>query len=171
MSKAFTREENDGPEVPDLPPVASALPIGAVNYMTADGAERLRNELARLVESDRPLLVDLAKDDPAEKRRLTVLDQRIFQIEQSLGNAQVVTHTTGPADRVTFGATVTVREKSGEESRYQIVGIDETDIESGAVSWLSPIARALMNANVGQRVRFKFPSGEAELEIVAIVYE
>lgn len=171
MSKAFTREENEGPEMEALAPLASALPPGAINYITAKGAEDLRAERARLVEQERPSLVDLARNDPEAKRRLAVIDQRVFQLEQSLGNAQVVTHEPGPAERVTFGATVTVREKSRAESRYRIVGVDEADAAIGAVSWVSPIARALMNARTGQRVRFKFPSGEEELEIVAIVYE
>jgi len=76
-----------------------------------------------------------------------------------------------PHEQIRFGATVTVRECSGAESRYRIVGVDETDIDRGWVSWLSPIAKALLNARVGQRVRFKFPSGEEELEIVSIDYE
>jgi transcription elongation factor GreB len=70
-----------------------------------------------------------------------------------------------------FGATVTVREQSGEEATYRIVGTDESDPDRGWVSWLSPIARALMNAQLGERIRFKFPAGEEELEIVNIAYE
>ena len=78
---------------------------------------------------------------------------------------------TGPDDRVRFGATVTVRELSGEVSRYRIVGVDETDIDRGWVSWLSPIGNALLNAQLGRRVRFRFPIGEKELEIASIIYE
>jgi len=73
-------------------------------------------------------------------------------------------------DRVQFGATVTVRERNGEELSYRIVGVDETDIDRGWVSWLSPIAKALFNARLGERVRFKLPSGEEELEIVGVAY-
>ena len=79
-----------------------------------------------------------------------------------------------PAERdgvVRFGATVTVRERSGTEERYRIVGVDEMDIDRGWVSWLSPIAKALLNARLGRRVRFKFPSGEKELEIIRVEYE
>jgi transcription elongation factor GreB len=72
---------------------------------------------------------------------------------------------------IRFGATVVVREESGGESTYRIVGVDETDFDRGWVSWLSPIAKALMNARLGERVRFKFPSGEEELEIIDISYE
>ena len=76
-----------------------------------------------------------------------------------------------PWDQVRFGTTVTVRKPSGDETRYRIVGVDEMDVDRDWVSWLSPIARALLNARLGQRVRFKFPSGEEELEITAIAYE
>lgn len=171
MSKAFTREENEGPEFDEVPALASALPPGVTNYMTAAGADNLRQELARLTEVARPELVEQAKADPDAKRRLSILDQRRFQIEQSLGNAQIVSHPAGVAERVTFGATVTVRGRNGEESDYRIVGVDEADAERGTVSWLSPIARALLKAKAGERVHFKFPSGEEDLKIVAIKYE
>jgi transcription elongation factor GreB len=170
MSKAFTREENEGPDLPDLPPIASALPAGATNYMTRDGADRLRTELAHLVETERPPLAQ-ASDDPEAKRRLAILDQRVFQLEQSLQSAQIVSPPGGSANVVTFGATVTVREENGAEAVYRIVGADETDFDRGWVSWMSPIARSLMNAKLGQKVRFKFPSGEEELEIIGIAYE
>ncbi len=83
-----------------------------------------------------------------------------------------MTPPPAPADdRVRFGATVTVRDNAGEEMCYRIVGVDEADIDRDWVSWLSPIARALLNARRGERVRFKFPAGEKELEIVAITYD
>ncbi len=170
MSKAFTREENDGPDLPQLPPPVSILPEGARNYITAAGAENLRRDLAELVNRQRPALV-AATDDPEAKRQLAALDQRIFQLEQSLQSAEVVTPPESEPDTVRFGATVTVRDSSGEESTYRIVGVDETDFDRGWVSWQSPIARALLNARQGERVPFSFPSGEEELEIVAVSYE
>ncbi len=170
MSKAFTREENEGPDLPEVAPPLSALPPGATNYITRAGADRLRAELAELMEKERPGLV-AESEDPEAKRRLATVDQRVFQIEQSLQSAEVVSTPQGPAKTVTFGATVAVREENGDETKYRIVGVDETDFDRGWVSWLSPIARALMNAKVGQRVRFKFPSGEEELENIAIRYE
>ena len=170
MSKAFTREENEGPDLPDLPPTSSALPPGAKNYMTRAGADRLREELARLVEKERPFLAEAAADDPDSKRRLGIIDQRIFQLEQSLQSAEVLSPPEDPPATVTFGATVTVRGPDGEET-FRIVGVDETDHERGWVSWLSPVARALMNAKKGERVRFKYPCGEEDLEILAIRYE
>ncbi len=170
MSKAFTREETDGPDIPELPPLTSALPVGAKNYITASGAQFLRDELGRLVNLSRPPLA-AAADDPEAKRQLAALDQRIYRMEQSLQSAEVVSPPEGEIETVCFGSTVTVRDSNGEESTYRIVGVDETDLDRGWVSWLSPIARALMNAKVGERVRFKFPSGETELEIVTLSYE
>ncbi|MBA2434912.1 MAG: GreA/GreB family elongation factor [Chthoniobacterales bacterium] len=170
MSKAFTREENDGPGIPDLPPPVSVLPEGARNYITAEGAENLRRELAELVNEKRPPLVG-ARDDPDAKRQLAALDQRIFQLEQSLQSAEVIARPELELDRIRFGATVTVRDNRGEESTYRIVGVDETDFDRGWVSWQSPIARALLNARRGERVPFSLPSGEEELEIVAVEYE
>jgi transcription elongation factor GreB len=170
VSKAFTRESDDLPERPVLPRQASPLPPGAKNYLTTDGAARLREELERLVQVERPGLAALP-DDGGARQQLPVLDQRIAYLRQSLNSAVVVPRPVEPEDRVRFGATVTVRERGGVETRYRIVGVDETDIDRGWVSWLSPIAKALLNARVGQRVRFKFPSGEEELEIAAIIYE
>jgi transcription elongation factor GreB len=170
MSKAFTREENEGPDIPDLPALTSALAPGAKNYITPAGAQRLRVELQQLLEITRPALAN-SPDDPDAKRQLARLDQRITQLEESLQSAEIVAPTNGPADVVRFGATVTVRESDGNEASYRIVGVDETDIDRGWVSWLSPIAKALLNSKRGQRVRFKVPSGEETLEIVDIRYE
>ena len=170
MSKAFTRDENEGPEIPDVPPTTSVLTPGAKNYITAAGAEKLRNELQRLVEVTRPELVD-ARDDPDAKRQLARVDQRIRQLEESLQAAEIVDPKAGPADIVRFGACVAVRESSGEETAYRIVGLDETDPDNNWVSWMSPIARALLNRKRGERIRFKFPSGEESLEIKEISYE
>jgi transcription elongation factor GreB len=170
VSKAFTREENDGADIPELPPLVSTLPEGARNYMTAAGAQRVRDELTQLLNEKRPALA-AAMDDPDAKRQLALLDQRIRQLEQSLQSAEIVPPPEGAPDTVRFGATVTVRAGSGEESTYRIVGVDETDFDRGWVSAQSPIARALLNARLGERVHFQFPSGEEELEIIAIGYE
>jgi transcription elongation factor GreB len=169
MSKAVTREENEGPESPDLAPTLSALPPGARNYMTRAGADRLRAELGHLVDAERPALLK-TPDDPESKRRLGLIDQRIFQLEQSLQSAEVISPPEGPATSVTFGATVRILGPDGEET-FRIVGVDETDHERGWVSWLSPVARALIGAKAGQRVRFKYPCGEEDLEVIAINYD
>ena len=170
MSKAFTREDDNAPELPDLPLPAPALAPGAKNYITPVGAQKLRDELQRLVEVRRPELAE-ASDDPDSKRQLARLDQRIMQLEESLHSAEIVPSPSGPADVVRFGATVTVRESDGTETSYRIVGVDETDMDRNWVSWMSPIAKALLNGKPGQRIRFKFPSGEETLEIIEIRYE
>jgi len=170
VSKAFTRDENEGPEIPDIVPTASPLAAGAKNYITPQGAQKLRDELQRLVEVTRPQLV-AARDDPDAKRQLARLDQRISQLEESLQAAEIVDPPSGPADVVRFGACVTVRESDGSETSYRIVGVDETDLDNNWVSWMSPIAKALLNRKRGERIRFKFPSGEETLEIQEITYE
>jgi transcription elongation factor GreB len=173
MSKAFTRESDDAPELPARRPRASPLPPGARNYLTPDGAARLRAELEELLQKERPRLSPGSETatKPESRRLLQALDARIAELERVLHTAVVVPMPALPHEQVRFGATVLVRDRNGEEARYRIVGVDETDIDRGWVSWLSPIARALLNARVGQRVHFQFPSGEAELEIVEIRYE
>jgi transcription elongation factor GreB len=170
MSKAFTRESDDAPEEPLVARQMPTLPAGAKNYLTPDGARRLREELNQLLETERPRIA--ASPDKAEAgRQLQVLDQRIRHLQQSLQTAVVTGPPATTEDRVRFGATVTVRERAGGESDYRIVGLDETDMDRGWVSWLSPIARALLNARRGQKVRLKLHSGEEELEVVEVRYE
>jgi transcription elongation factor GreB len=171
MSKAFTRESDDVPELPALPRPVSLLPPGAKNYLTPAGATRLRSELERLVQTERPLLATAADSDTDAKRRLQALDQRIRHLQETLHTAVVTGPPAMPDGVVRFGATVTVRNQSGEAATYRIVGVDETDLDRNWVSWLSPIAKALMNAQVGSRVRLKLPGGEEELEILDVRYE
>jgi len=92
-------------------------------------------------------------------------------LEESLQSAEIIVPSAGPADIVRFGATVTVRESDGNEETYRIVGVDEADVDRGWVSWMSPIAKALLNRQRGEQIRFKFPSGEETLEILEIRYE
>ncbi|MST94810.1 MAG: transcription elongation factor GreB [Pedosphaera sp.] len=169
MSKAFTRESDDAPDRP-LPARPSTLPPGAKNYLTSDGAQRLGAELERLVQVERPRLAALT-EDAAARQQLQILDRRIQQIEQSLRSAVVVPPPVVRDQRVRFGATVTVREPDGGESFYRIVGVDETDLDRGWVSWLSPIAKALLNAEPGQRVRLKLPAGDVELEVTGVSHD
>lgn len=170
MSRAFVRE-SDVPQLPELPPLASPLPPGAKNYLTPAGARRLREELTRLMEVERPRLASAPTDDTDAKRELQILDQRIRYVQESLRIAEIAENPPGPSDVVRFGTTVTVREASGTETVYRIVGVDETDLDRNHVSWLSPIARALMNAKRGDRIAFKAPRGVRQLEIVGIAYD
>lgn len=170
MSRAFVRESDDRPELP-MARAVSTLPEDAKNYLTPGGARRLRDALRQLIEVERPQASAAANADPAAQTRLLLLHQRIGQLEQSLQSAEIVAPPEIDRDVVRFGATVTVRRSDGEEADYRIVGLDEIDLDRGWVSWLSPIARALQNARLGEHVRFKFPSGEEDLEIRRVEYE
>ncbi|BBO20599.1 MAG: hypothetical protein AMXMBFR31_14200 [Candidatus Desulfobacillus denitrificans] len=181
MNKAFVKE--DAPEEEDAQPAAPALPHGAKNYMTRRGHDLLKAELAQLVKSERPALVQTvawaaANGDRSEngdyiygKKRLREIDRRIRFLMKRLESAEVVDpaaqENTG---QVFFGATVTVCDAEGCEATYQIVGIDEADAGAGRISWISPLARALLKAREGDTVRFASPAGPRELEIVDIRY-
>jgi transcription elongation factor GreB len=181
VSKAFTRESDDSSDAPLPLRQSGALPPGAKNYVTPNGAKQLREELDRLVQVERPKIatarsaggsaVSASADEPLRRRQAQILDQRISHLEQSLQSAIIVQPPAEPWSQIRFGATVTVRESDGSESRYRIVGADEADVDRDWVSWCSPLARALVNARLGQRVRFRVPAGEREVEIVAITYE
>jgi transcription elongation factor GreB len=166
MSKAFTRED-DSEELPPPPRRSSPLPPGAKNYLTADGLQRLREELERCLERR----ARIAPDSADAKLQVQKIDQHVATLQAVLDSAVVTAPPEKPWDEVRFGASVKVRDAAGEESAYRIVGVDETDVDRDWVSWVSPIARALLNGKVGQRVRFRVPAGERELEILSITYE
>lgn len=168
MSKAFTKESDDASEPQVLVRLPSAtLPSGARNYMTADGAARMQTELEQLLSTGRSRVAALP--DPVEsKRQLHALNQRIRDLQSSLETAVIPPQRDGPSEQVLFGSYETVRELSGQQSTYRIVGVDETDLDRDWVSYLSPVARALINKRAGERVRLKLPGGEKELEIISI---
>ncbi|MGB8167905.1 MAG: GreA/GreB family elongation factor [Chthoniobacteraceae bacterium] len=160
MSKAFTREDNDAPEEPVVGRPNQALPAGATNWMTADGAARLREELRALHEQQAGSFGAVTW-----KRALA---QRAADLNCALDTATIVAPPTGACEEVRFGAWVKVRERDGTERAYRIVGVDETDPDRGWVSWVSPLARALLGAKCGQQVTFRFPTGEKRLAIMEI---
>ena len=163
MSKAFTRESDDAPDLPSPARPRSVLPAGAKNYLTPTGAARLREELDRLTQA--------VPANGDRGRRGVEADPRIAQLEETLRTATVVPAPPPPWDQVLFGATVTIREKDGGEDTFQIVGADESDPAQDRISWLSPIASALLNARLGERVHIRVPDGEREVEVIAIRYE
>lgn len=165
MSKAFIRE-SDSPE-PEQPPRRQApLPPGAANYMTPQGADRLREEFSRLRQAERPAAA--AGSDPESRARLQSIDRRLRELEESLRRLQVVPPPSGEPDTVRFGSVVTVRDAAGEETTFRIVGAEEAEPERNWISWISPAARALLNGRVGQRVTVLRPRGSLVWEIQRI---
>jgi transcription elongation factor GreB len=155
MSKAFVRESD---EEADTPEQSHALPVGLKNYMTPHGYRQLQEELRTLLRVERPKVVDVVSwaagnGDRSEngdyiygKRRLREIDRRIRFLSKRLEIAQVVDPTQQKnLDQVFFGATVTYAHERGTERTITIVGVDEADLDRQQVSWISPIARALMN--------------------------
>ena len=182
MSKAFTREtdSDDDEEGGGLPP----LPAGGKNYITPQGYARLRAELLQLIDDERPKVVDVvhwaaSNGDRSEngdylygKKRLREIDRRIRFLTKRLEIAEV----TDPSlhhghDQVFFGATVTYAEEdTGVERTVTILGIDEADSAHGQVSWISPIARALLKAREGDVVKLVTPAGAKEVEVLKVEY-
>jgi transcription elongation GreA/GreB family factor len=130
MSRAFVKEDVDLPERSGRKRSASGLPPGATNYITARGAKRLRDELQKL-------------------RAANANSERVTELEQILASVHVVDPPDAPSNSVTFGATVTVKEKKGRTETYTVVGVDELDLEPDAVSWISPIGKALLAVDMG----------------------
>jgi transcription elongation factor GreB len=186
MSKAFTKE-SDGDEDDDLPEDMGGLPVSAKNYMTPEGFARLRGELDQLMRKERPDVVKVVSwaagnGDRSEngdyiygKKRLREIDRRVRYLSKRLANAEVVdpakrAQKGATTDQVFFGATVTTANAKNEERTLKIVGVDEVDLAKGHVSWISPIAKALLKAEEGDVVKMRTPTGVEELEIVKVRY-
>ncbi|MDR3404783.1 MAG: GreA/GreB family elongation factor [Chthoniobacter sp.] len=164
MSKAFTRENDDHAEETTF--AKATLPSGTRNYMTADGAERLRSDLAALFERRRQQEGD--GDGETARDELHRTNSRIQTLSQRLAAADVVPMSVEPIDEVRFGMFVTIRDGDGVEDEYRLVGVDEADFEAGWISWLSPLAQALIGKKVGEVARFQAPAGEKNFRIVGI---
>lgn len=182
MSKAFTRE-TDVDDGEDEFEQSLELPQGIRNYITPQGYARIREELEQLLRKERPHVVEVvhwaaSNGDRSEngdyiygKRRLREIDRRIRFLTRRLDLSEVVDPARQEnADQVFFGATVTLRDEQGVEQRYQIVGVDDTDFKLGRISWVSPMARALLKAREGDTVRFQSPAGWREVEVLEIDY-
>jgi len=186
MNKAFTRETDDADDDDDAPEGALVLPQGTRNYMTPGGFARLKGELDHLVGVERPQLVATVSwaagnGDRSEngdyiygKKRLREVDRRIRFLVRRLDRAEVVNPAARAGDddedRIYFGATVDVVNAKGEERTISIVGVDEIDTARGYISWVSPMARALIKAREGDSVTLQTPGGTEELEIAAVRY-
>lgn len=172
MSRAFIDEHAASAEE-DVAPLKIPLPPRARNYMTPEGAARLEAELRSLQTERRPTLASraAAEGSPGPARRdLAECDRRISYLSRMQALLEVVDPAAQRADRVLFGATVTVRQSPGGERRLRIVGVDEAAPGSDDVSWISPVARALMGARAGQTVRCELPSGHVAMEVLSVEY-
>jgi len=179
MSKAFVRESEDDGEAPEVQPA----PPPAKNYISPAGYARLKQELKALVEVERPEVVRTvswaAKNgDRSEngdylygKKRLREIDRRARFLIKRLEAAEVVDSAGRDSGQIFFGSSIQIRTKNGEERTVTIVGIDETDTAKHRVSWISPVAKALLKAREGDKVLLKTPGGIEELEILEVRYD
>jgi transcription elongation factor GreB len=186
MSKAFVRD-SDADSEEDLPEAKEARPGGSPNYITPQGLQKLRDEFNHLMRVERPKVVEVVSwaagnGDRSEngdyiygKKRLREIDRRIRFLTKRMEIARVV----DPAqqknqDRVFFGATVTYANERDEEKTVTIVGMDETDfstnLSGGRISWISPVAKALLKSTVGDVVDVRTPAGIEQIEVIAIRY-
>ena len=179
MSKAFVKENGHEPE--PSPAEEVPLPPGGKNYITPAGFARLKAELENLVERERPEVVKTVawaaslgdRSENADyiygKRRLREIDRRVRFLIKRLESAEVVNSSGRDTDQVFFGATVKVRSKE-DERQVTIVGVDEVDPAHGRISWMSPVAKALIKAREGDKVVVRAPGGDEQLEILEVSY-
>jgi transcription elongation factor GreB len=180
MNKAFVKESDDED---DLDPATPAIPAGTKNYMTPEGHRRMKEELLRLIDVDRPEVVKIvswaaSNGDRSEngdyiygKRRLREIDRRIRFLTKRLDIAEVVDPSVHHGNaQIFFGATVKYENQNGDAHTVTIVGIDELDPLNGKISWISPVARALTKAREGDSVVLRTPAGVDELTILDVSY-
>jgi transcription elongation factor GreB len=181
MNKAFVKESEESDD--DLDLAQPDVPAGTKNYITPAGHQRLRDELLHLLDVERPAVVKLlswaaSNGDRSEngdyiygKRRLREIDRRIRFLTKRLDLAEVVDSSKQEnIDQVFFGATVDYAGDDGETHTVTIVGVDEVDLDHGRVSWISPIARALLKAKIGDTVALHTPAGVQQIDILDVCY-
>lgn len=179
MNKAFTKETEPDDDEPKLAPLVA----GGKNYITPQGYARLRFELLGLIDNERPKIVDAvywaaSNGDRSEngdyiygKKRLREIDRRIRFLTKRLEMAEISNPSVHRGcDQVFFGATVTYVDDSGEHRSVTILGIDEADSALGQISWVSPVARALLKSRVGEEVNLMTPHGVKVLEVLKVDY-
>jgi transcription elongation factor GreB len=175
MNKAFVKEQDNDDD--DELPEAASLPKGTRNYLTPGGYAALRSELVKLMNEERPAMVQIVSwaasngDYLYGKKRLREIDRRMRFLTKRLELAEIV----DPAqqqnrDQIFFGATVLYSDQTGFERRVTIVGVDEAEPLNGKISWISPVARALNKARVGDTITLRTPGGVEELDILEVSY-
>lgn len=180
MSKAFTKENDEAEDEPD--DIDSSVP-GGKNYITPQGLDKLRSELKKLLDTERPEVVRIvswaaSNGDRSEngdyiygKRRLREIDRRLRFLTKRIELAEVVDPEQKKSSTISFGATVLLLDENQKKKKYSIVGVDETDVSNGRISWVSPMAKALLQSKVGDIVTLRTPKGEEELEVLEVRYE
>jgi transcription elongation factor GreB len=162
MSRAFVKEP-DGDEPPADPPERVHSPH--VNYVTPAGLRQLHGRVDDLLGRRAPLA---GSEDPEARRQLRLIDRDLRYFEERIRRAVPVDPAAQPPGEVAFGSVVEVETPEGRRMRYAIVGEDEADLSQGKISWVSPLAEALMEARVGDTVAWRRPTGELELTIISI---
>ena len=167
MSKAFTHESDSGAE--EIPAFRPQLPPGTRNFITRVGADGLRQRLTDLLERKQALGTRSIEASATVEADLRKLESAIRRLQQTLASV-IVAEIPADQGKIAFGATVTVRHGNGAEAAYQIAGVEEADPERGSISWISPLARALLSRRAGDTVRFRSPAGDEELAIITVRY-
>lgn len=183
MSKAFTKETDQEDDIEPAQADAGAMPSGTPNYLTPRGYAALHQELQQLLKVERPKIVEIvswaaSNGDRSEngdyiygKRRLREIDRRLRFLTKRLAIAQVVDSSVQAGnDQVFFGAHVTIADEQGKEQSYRIVGVDETHLGDDCISWISPLARALIKSREGDSVSFQSPSGTRTVDVIRVQY-
>ncbi len=182
MNKAFTSEENNQEET-ELTADAPTLPQGSKNYITPIGAKKLKDELHFLLYVERPEITQKVSwaagngdrsenaDYQYNKRRLRQIDSRIRFLQKRIEAFDIVDPASICSDQIVFGATVTLLDEEDNKKTYSIVGIDEMNASLGKISWISPLAKAMLKKRMGDLVSFQSPKGLRELEIILVEYK
>ena len=168
MSKAFTRESDDS-DADALPSLRPHLPPGTRNYITRAGADRLKQRLNKLLERKQELRASSNEAGAASEPDRRKIESAIRNLQQTLDSV-IVAEIPADREKIAFGATVTIRHGNGEEDAYHIVGVEEADPEQGSISWISPLARALLARRPGDKVQFRSPAGVQELTVLTVHY-
>ena len=181
MSKAFVKE-GDSNDDDQLDAEPAGLPAGEKNYITPAGAKRLQEEFRHLSTKERPEVTATvswaaSNGDRSEnadyqygKKKLREIDRRLRFLSKRLQSIQIVDPLSIQSNQIRFGATVTIKDEKEVEKTYSIVGIDEVDVEKGRISWVSPLAKALLRATEGDVIEFAAPGGMREIEVIEVKY-
>lgn len=182
MSRAFVSESDSDFQDEDVPAIKIPLPRDARNYMTPEGAAKIKSELDHLLHTERPKLAarlsrQVSGNDSSDRQTVDLCRRRLRQIERRIeylgvmvGRLEVVDPADQDKEQVRFGAAVSVAEENGATTVYRIVGVDESEPESGWISWISPLGRALIGARAGDAVTVKLPERTVKLKISKVEY-